>query len=85
MTGNNRSKGHPPNWFLDTCGQEIFYHKLNLLFTRVTNFDADNGGEDIKRSYSGVKRTIQCRRLKGKHCGDHRTGFDFWGVARISE
>ena len=47
MTGNNRSKGHPPNWFLDTCGQEIFYHELNLLFTRVTNFDGDDGGEDI--------------------------------------
>lgn len=56
----------------------IFYHELNSLFTRVTNLDGDDGGEDIKRSYFGVKRTIQSRRLiiRGKHCGDHRTGFD---------
>ena len=56
----------------------IFYHELNSLLIRVTNFDGDDGGEDIKRSYFGVKRTIQSRRLiiRGKHCKDHRTGFD---------
>ena len=40
----------------------------------MTNFDGDDGGEDIKRSYFGVKRTIQCRRLisigKSMICSD---------------